>query len=258
MLHLQATPAAWNVRLPPLRSAAQLPSLRQHSLQQTSSVQVLDVLVHATHTHPPGVDNPDQTLARQRCEDWGDLSAAARNWNPWGTAIVDQTQTPGARSDEGLTGPPTFANHRVLQRWKLRDKCLCVATYYRVMHLNRRAQRAADLKRLRARFSRWAFSFIRHTQHATRQDAHDRHAAELRASRQGRVSASTRMRMHNLDLYRESRRNAPRRPHTHGDGPRTHRKRLPAQADSEIGSLLYDNMCIVASRFQLWLTRDPG
>ena len=45
---------------------------------------------------------------------------------------------------------------------------------------------------------------------------------------------------------------------THGDGPRTHRKRLPAQADSEIGSLLYDNMCIVASRFQLWLTRDPG
>ena len=258
MLHLQATPAAWKVRLPPRRSAAQLPSLRQHSLQQTSSVQVLDVLVHATHTHPPGVDNPDQTLARQRCEDWGDLSAAARNWNPWGTAIVDQTQTPGARSDEGLTGPLTFAHHRVLQRWKLRDKCLRVATYYRVMHLNRRAQRAADLKRLRARFSRWAFSFIRHTQHATRQDAHDRHAAELRASRQGRVSASTRMRMHNLDLYRESRRNAPRRPHTHGDGPRTHRKRLPAQADSEIGSLLYDNMCIVASRFQLWLTRDPG
>ena len=134
---------------------------------------------------------------------------------------------------------------------------LRVATYYRVMHLHSRAQRTATLRRLRQRFASWALSFLCHMQHSARLTAHNTHTSDLRASRQGYVSASTRMQMRSVDLYRESRRNAPQRlPALRAQ--RRRRARLPTLIDTEIGNLLYNNMCCVASRFLAWLARDPG
>ena len=92
--------------------------------------------------------------------------------------------------------PPTLEDLRVIRRWHLRDKCLRVATYYRVMRLRARAGRAAQLVALRHRFADWAQSFVAHTHHTSRQNAHDSRAVHERASRSGHVSASTRMRMH--------------------------------------------------------------
>ena len=69
------------------------------------------------------------------------------------------------------------------------------------------------MRKMRRLFSGWAVSFLAHTQHVVIQAAHEAWAAVGRTGRQGYVtcSASTRMRMTAPDLYREARRNAPRR-----------------------------------------------
>ena len=143
------------------------------------------------------------------------------------------------------------------KRWALRDRCLRVATYYRTMHLHSQALRAANLRRLRQRFALWACSFVHHTRHTARLTAHNYRTADLRTSRHGCVSANTRMHMTAPDLYRESRCRVPRTSQSDHNHPRK-RVRLPTLTDTEIGSLLYDNMCCIALRFMSWLTRDPG
>ena len=128
------------------------------------------------------------------------------------------------------------------------------------MHMRTRALRAEQLRRMRARFSVWAPTFVMHTREAARQEAHESCAAADRQARGTRVSSRTHMHMRVPDVYRETRRNAPRRPgagarHTR---PLTARRRLSTLVEAEIGSSLYDNMCLIASRFLRWLTRDDG
>ena len=82
------------------------------------------------------------------------------------------------------------------RRWKLRDKCLRVATYYRVMHMRERSRRTACMHRLRKLFAGWAASFLVHVRHAAARAVHEERAATTRAGRQGLVSAVTRMRPH--------------------------------------------------------------
>ena len=159
------------------------------------------------------------------------------------------------RVRDGSVGPPALATYRAEQRWKLRDKCLRVATYYRVMHLRAHALRAASLARMQRRFAAWAPSFVEHCRLRKRREGHDVHSARERVSRQGLVSASTRMQLMAPDIYRESRRNAPRRVRQRSAG---RRRLLPTLVEAEIGSRLYSNMCTIASRFMEWLARDTG
>ena len=106
------------------------------------------------------------------------------------------------------------------------------------------------MRRMRRLFSGWAASFLAHTQHVAMQAAHGARAAADRTGRQGRVSASTRMRMTAPDLYREARRNAPRRVAVLGA---RHRVRLPSMVDTEIGARLYGDMCTIGTGIGSWV-----
>ena len=120
-----------------------------------------------------------------------------------------------------MLGPITLSDYDADRRWKLRDKCLRVATFYRVRNMRERSRKAACMLRLRRLFSGWAASFLTHTRHAAMQAAHGARVAADRTGRQGRVSASTRMRMTVPDLYREKRvvmRRAEGRLWVRGDG----------------------------------------
>ena len=181
------------------------------------------------------------------------MAPAARTWNPWGTRLSPAPET--QITVDLTTGPPTLLEHRMHMQWKLRDKCLRVATYYRVLDLHRRALRKKTLSRLRARFASWALSFVDHTKLTARQETHDALALATRHGRQGRVSANTRMGMTDVDLYREARRNTTR-PRT-ATGP-TRRILLPTHLDTEIRHRLYENMNLIATRFRMWREHDPG
>ena len=152
------------------------------------------------------------------------------------------------------TGPPTLAEHQLMQRWKLRDKCLRIATYYRVLRLHDRAAHRNTMQRLRPRFANWAASLIRHTQHMARLTAHREHTQAARSTRQDLVSSSTRMHMIEPVLYRETRRRNARATET-----RPHRRtRLPTLVDTEISHGIYKNMRTIAARCRSWRLHDPG
>ena len=132
-----------------------------------------------------------------------------------------------------------------LARWRLRDRCLRVATYFRVMRLGETARRRARLSALRGRFQAWAVSFMRVTAERKRQSAHEQASQRQRTQRDERVCASTRMRMTAVDVYREERRNV-----RGGQAVALvrRRKRIPTLLDTEVGMRLYGNMREVARR----------
>ena len=163
-----------------------------------------------------------------------------------------------------MLGPITLSDYDADRRWKLRDKCLRVATFYRVMHMRERSRKAAYMRRLRRLFSGWAASFlaVAHA-HSTwrcrlRMGRGCRAAAD-RTERRGRVSASTRMWMTAPDLYREARRNAPRRRAVVGA-----RRRVGVRLPSVVWILrswcasLYGDMCTIGSWVQHGLARGDG
>ena len=200
--------------------------------------------------------SPEKALAHTKRDDWCDVPQAAYNWNPWGTrqCADDNSQAPQDDDDTRAYGPLTQQACRAEQRWKLRDKCLRVATYYRVMHLRHTARRREHMQTMQRKFAAWALSFIRHIKHQERLTAHNVMASRERTSRQDLVSASTRMQMRPTDLYRETRRNNARQPLQRP----TRRTRLTTMTTAEIGSLIYTSMCTAASRFRMWLSRDAG
>jgi hypothetical protein len=245
---LQLTLRAWR------EQAEREVQLRDDAAQQRSAAA--HDAAHATQASAaPQLDTASQekTFSQHRREDWRDVTPAARTWNPWGTRLspAQETQT----TVDLTTGPPTLSEHQMHMRWKLRDKCLRVATYYRVLELHRRALRKKTLSRLRARFASWALSFVDHTKLTARQEIHDALALATRHSRRDRVSANTRMGMTDVDLYREARRNTTRPRAANGS---TRRILLPTHLDTEIGHRLYENMNLIATRFRMWREHDPG
>lgn len=200
--------------------------------------------------------SPEVALAQRKRRDWGDVPQTAYNWNPWGTRAhtPDDTLSPPNGDIANPPSPPNPQERRAEQRWKLRDKCLRIATYYRVMHLHHEATRREYKCKLQHKFARWALSFVRYVEHKERLAAHNDTTSRERASRHDLVSASTRMHMRPNDLYREARRNNARRTTRKS----TRRKRLATVATAEIGSLLYASMCTAASRFRAWLSQDAG
>ena len=59
-------------------------------------------------------------------------------WSPWGAALCDEVEEATGEGGAEL-GPITLSDYDADRRWKLRDKCLRVATYYRVMHMRERS-----------------------------------------------------------------------------------------------------------------------
>ena len=84
---------------------------------------------------------------------------------------------------------------------------------------------------------------------------HGARAAADQWSRQGRVSAGTRMRMTAPDLYREARRNAPRRRAVVGTRRRV---RLPSRVsvvDTEIGAPRLTGCTVIMCTIGSWVRR---
>ena len=166
---------------------------------------------------------------------------AARAWSPWGAGAIAAPTV----NDTPTTAvaPPTLEDLRVIRRWHLRDKCLrgwttasCICVH------GRPERRSSSLCVIALRTGRRVSSRT----HATPADRTHMIPAPCTSALPGRDMSA---RAHGcactpLDLYRESRRNAPRRPRAQGHQPPTRRKRLPTVVDAEIGCLLYDNMCV--------------
>ena len=188
-----------------------------------------------------GADTVDSRMALERRSDWSGVGG--RRWSPWGMAFGEGVEEDAVEGGAEL-GPITLSEYGADRRWKLRDKCLRVATYYRVMHMRERSRRTACMHRLRKLFAGWAASFLVHTRHAAARVVHEERTAVARAGRRGLVSAVTRMRMTAPDLYRTERRNAPRRRAPVGARRRV---RLPTVVDTEIGARLYGDMCTIGS-----------
>ena len=139
--------------------------------------------------------------------------------------------------------PPTKPTELQL-RWQLRDKCLRVATYYRVMKLRLRAEKRDRLCNVRRTFRKWAPTAIQEMRDTTRRNTHQDAVSHQRESRAGHASASTRMNLARPNLYNEVRRYH-KRQHP-ADGPATRRVRLATQVDTQIGLKLHANMRSIA------------
>ena len=68
----------------------------------------------------------DSRMALDRRDDWSGVGE--QRWSPWGTTFCDigADHTGG---DEAVLGPITLSDYDADRRWKLRDKCLRVATF---------------------------------------------------------------------------------------------------------------------------------
>ena len=182
-------------------------------------------------------------MQRMRPRSSATYCCTTRSLYPWGTALCDEGAG-HADGGEAVLGPITLSDYDADRRWKLRDKCLRVATFYRVMHMRERSRKAACMRTVDCAVffrSGQRASLRTGARTATHGDAgsarpHGARAAADQWSRQGRVSAGTRMRMTAPDLYREARRNAPRRRAVVGTRRRV---RLPSRVsvvDTEIGA----------------------
>ena len=145
-----------------------------------------------------------------------------------------------------MLGPITLSDYDADRRWKLRDKCLRVATFYRMMHMptcvsaRGRTRRVACVRCVG--FSQGGRRAFSHTHSTWRCRLHMGLGQQWTAlvGRGTLVYPHARMRMTAPDLYREARRNAPRR---RAVLSARRRVRLPSMVDTEIGARLYGDMC---------------
>ena len=111
------------------------------------------------------------------------------------------------------------------KRWKLRDKCLRVATYYRLMGMRSRSEHRTRLGASKKVFWTWAKSVIEQRRESKRLATHERESEQQRLNRKGNASAHTRMHIRPLDLYTEHRPH--KRARTKQRPADRKRKRLP-------------------------------
>ena len=178
-----------------------------------------------------------------------DLLAQDYKWTPWQSADQKPTARPIRRSARAPPPEPT----EIERRWKLRDKCLRVATYYRVMHSHARAERQAKSSRVKARFRAWATSWL--AERKAEREHQGRHAGAAETERQRRgeggdqPSAHTRMETKGPDVYRAgTRRYRPRVTRDERDRRLIRKKgrRIPSTVSAVIGPRLYENMTTIA------------
>ena len=92
---------------------------------------------------------------------------------------------------EAAVGTITLSDYDADRRsGSCENKCLRVATFYRVMHMRERSRRAGRMREMRRLFSGWAASFLTHTRQVAMQAAHEARAAVDRTGRREYVIAA--------------------------------------------------------------------
>ena len=193
----------------------------------------------------PILSSNEKQLAETKCEDWQDVNVLHRLWSPW-LAHKEGKPKPKPTTQVGPRVAPTPPTRptEIQLRWQLRDKCLRVATYYRVMKLRLRAEKRDRLCNIRRTFRKWAPTAVQEMRDTTRRNTHQDAVSHQRESRAGHASASTRMNLARPNLYNEVRRYH-KRQHP-ANGPATRRVRLATQVDTQIGLKLHANMRSIA------------
>ena len=143
----------------------------------------------------------------------------------------------------------------MLQAWRLRDRCLRVASYYRVMRLGDRAGERTHREAITARFQRWASSWLEQKRvqaaAAAEQGQRQGEEAEARQRRGELPSAATRMERKRPAVYRCGVRPYKKRTAQHVIDRRRLAKRgrrVDIVAGAEIGHRLYGDMMIIEER----------
>ena len=179
-------------------------------------------------------------------------------WSPWHAAPArgeDAQDADGVGTARGSQGE-TEADLKLRRAWRLQADCLRVATYYRVMHSQARAEERRCRTLPRARFQRWAATVLS----ARRQEEQQQSAADAatteRQRRGARASAGTRMACTPPDVYRSGIRKYKPRDARHVINARIlrkpHRARITGAA--EIGPRLWETFMEIARR----CNRDRG
>ena len=117
-------------------------------------------------------------LAVNRKEDWSDINPRYRIWSPW--IVREPTTKIGATQSQQQHVKRTKTLSDEEKRWKLRDKCLRVATYYRLMGMRSRSEHRTRLGASKKTFRTWANSVIEQRRESKRIAAHEREAERQR------------------------------------------------------------------------------
>ena len=208
----------------------------------------------ANNTIGPIKHTEGKILAENKKEDWTDINPRHRLWSPWTVRDPNAKQGGGTAhvNQPRLHPRGTTTLTETEKQWKLRDKCLRVATYYRVLAMQARSKRRIQLGLSRALFRTWASSVIQQRREHKRCEAHKQQSDSQRHIREGHASAQTRMHMRRPDLYTEQRQH--KRAKIAQASAERKRKRLPTLTDTQIGHRCYENMRTIAAR-SVW-TRD--
>ena len=231
-----ADPTRWKIRKQPTRGAREVARPR------------------ANNTIGPIKHTEGKILAVNKKEDWTDINPRHRLWSPWTVRDPNAKQGGGTAhvNQPRLHPRGTTTLTETEKQWKLRDKCLRVATYYRVLAMQARSKRRIQLGLSRALFRTWASSVIQQRREHKRCEAHKQQSDNQRHIREGHASAQTRMHMRRPDLYTEQRQH--KRAKIAQASAERKRKRLPTLTDTQIGHRCYENMRTIAAR-SVW-TRD--
>ena len=134
-------------------------------------------------------------------EDWTDINPRHRLWSPW--TIRDPNAKQGV--DTANVNQPrlhprgTTTLTETEKQWKLRDKCLRIATYYCVMAMQARSKHRIHLGLSRTLFRKWASSVIQQRSEQKRCEAHtsnnrtanDKPGRDMQAHRHTHASTKT-------------------------------------------------------------------
>ena len=178
-------------------------------------------------------------------ENWTDINPRHRHrlWSPW--TIRDTNAKQGA--DTAYVNQPrihprdTTTLTETEKQWKLRDKCLKIATYYRVMAMQARSKRRIHLGLSRTLFQNGPhLSLIQQRSEQKRCEAHKLQSDSQRQTREGHASAQTHMHLRRPGLYMwphiEQRQNKKAKIAHPPVGRK--RKRLPTLVDTHPNPLL--------------------
>ena len=157
-------------------------------------------------------------------------------WSPWHARPRPRGAAGSAEDGAAEPGEPSPE----LRPWRIRDRCLRIASYYRVMHLH---EQAADRRRraeTRTRFQKWAATVVRQRRAAVAAEHAEEAAGAKRARRGGLPSGATRMAARPAGFYDGTRRYAARAP----DEVRkarllAGRRRVNVTAAAEVGPVLH-------------------
>jgi len=188
-------------------------------------------------------------FALKQKADMGEV-AANFSWSPW-----KSHSKPASGDAPASNERESEASTAATKNWKLRDKCLRVASYYRVLHSGARAGERVRREVTLARFRRWASTWLeqRKAQAADAAEQAQQQRAEVdeRQRRGGQPSAATRMERKRADIYRNGVRHYKPRAAQHVINRRLimrRGRRVDIVAGAEIGPRLYENIKLIAER----------